>query len=152
MSEKKLCKCGVEISRWITQCYACREQAIIDAATKVEPSAPLLIIDSDTWFDGLSDAMDEYSGRWAHPCDDEPLSINPKRMAVNLRERVIEDMCEEAFEDAEDQVKGADALEAAFAAALEIFNDAQTARIYFPRVKEVFQIPACEPAKTDGRP
>ena len=139
--EKKLCECGAEISRWSRRCLSCQEKAIIAAATVVKPSDPLVIVGTDTFFQGLSEAVEEYPGRHAHPCDLEPLKVNSKRLAEYLAERVVEDMCEEAFEDAASYVNGENDLREAFEAALDKFNDAQTANSWVPRTNEVFVIP-----------
>lgn len=136
------CVCGADLSKWRKRCDACREKAIIDAATIVEPDWPLVLVDSDTFFGDLSDAEEEYAGCWAHPCNKVPLGVNARHKAVGLAERVIEDMCEEAFEDAVEHVKNEDNLIAAFTVALEDFNRAQTACSWIPRTKEVFQIPS----------
>lgn len=139
----KLCKCGAEISRWSTCCHACSVAATVAAATVVEPSAPLNMVGTDTFFHDLEDASDERPGEWAHPCDEEPLKVHyVKRTAEELCERVVEEMCEEAFEDAQDHVKGVAELTSAIEAALIVFNEAQTACSWSPRTGEVFLIPA----------
>jgi hypothetical protein len=145
-SEQKtasFCACGVEICRWQNRCHDCRVKAVIAAAKTVEPSAPLHIADSDdTFYFDLSEAAEFAAGQYAHPCDEEPLRLNAKRVAACLAERAVEDMCEEAFEDAADYVKGEEELRQAFEAALETFNSAQNSSSWIPRTNEVFVIPA----------
>ena len=140
---QNLCACGAEISRWQIRCRRCGVQAVIDRATVVAPSAPLMIVDSDdTFFSDLEDAAKTHAGQHAHPCDQEPLSINPKHLAADLAERAVDEMCEEAFEGSADYVKDEEKLREAFETALEIFNAAQTASSWVPRTNEVFVIPA----------
>jgi len=147
---EKLCACGEGISRFSTRCWKCADAAVIAAAERVEPSTPLCIVGSDTFFDDLDQAAEEYAGQFAHPCDKVPLHVRSKSLAEDLVERAVEAMCEEAFEDAEDSVNGAADLEAAFVAALDAFNAAQTASSWVPNPKQVFQIPA--PAGADEAP
>jgi hypothetical protein len=120
------------------------EQRVIDAAEVVEPSSPLCIVADDRFFGDIEDAIEECPGQFAHPCEEIPLAVNPKRCAADLAERVIEEMCEEAFEDAADYVNGERELIAAFEAALEAFNAAQTANSWMPLTKKVFRIPKSE--------
>lgn len=143
-AEKKPCpECAkAEIPKYWKRCYACEEQRIIDAAEVVEPSSPLCIVGSDTFFGDIEDALEDYAGCYAHPCEEEPLRVNAKRLAAHLAERVVEDMCEEAFEDAADHVNGEDSLRYAFEVALDAFNEAQTANSWVPVTKAVFRIPA----------
>lgn len=148
--DAKVCACGNPKPEFWRRCDDCRIKAIIDAATEVAPDSPLCLVDSDTFFGDLEDAVEEHPGLWAHPCDREPLAINPKRTAADLAERVIEDMCEEAFEDAHSCVNGEKELKEAFEAALVIFNAAQTACSWVPRTKEVFRIPAIA-TEAEGR-
>ena len=86
--DKKLCECGAEIHRWWKRCYSCQEKAIIAAATVVNPSEPLCIVGSDTFFGSVEEAAENYAGQHAHPCDKEPLSVNSRRLAACLAERV----------------------------------------------------------------
>lgn len=138
------CKCGQPISRWEAMCGACKDKATVDAAKVVTPSVPCVIVGTDTFFHDLEDAIEDCPGEWAHPCDEELLHINPKWLAEDLAERAVENMCEEAFEDAEDHVKGVDQLTTDIAAALERFNAAQTASSWNPRTGEVFQIASAQ--------
>jgi hypothetical protein len=145
-----LCACGVEISRWSSRCGPCHDQIIIDKAEKVEPSSPLCLVGDDTFFGDVEDAAEAHAGQWAHPCEEVPLTINSKRLAADFVERAVEDMCEEAFEDAECHVKGQAELEAALVAALEAFNAAQTSSSWMPITKAVFQIPALAKARGEA--
>jgi hypothetical protein len=143
-----------EPSRNLRSVSALRASVRIASGTVIRPvfthrvhygapnSGPLNIVDSETFYWDLVEASDYAPGAYAHPCDEIPLHVNAKRMAEDLFERVVEDMCEEAHEDAENQVNGGKELREAFEAALDAFNAAQTSCSWMPRAKEVFVIPA----------
>jgi hypothetical protein len=138
------CACGEELKfASSTKCSSCIDAAVIAKATVVEyDGGALCLVGTDTYFHDMESASDDHPGQWAHPCDSALLSIDPKRLASDFVERAIEDMCEEAFEDAEEHVNGADALGAAIEAALVAFNQAQTASSWTPDIGKVVRIPA----------
>lgn len=136
------CACGETLTQFQRGlCFKCEVQRTIDSGQKVEPSFPCCIVDTDTFFEDMEDAQEEFAGSWAHPCETVPLFVNAKRLAADLVEQVVEGMCEEAFEDAYDYVNGEADLTEAFEKALIAFNDKQTAYSWNPITKQVFQIP-----------
>ncbi|WP_404711514.1 hypothetical protein [Sphingomonas sp. MMS24-J13] len=139
---ERRCECG-ELLRFLnqTKCGSCQDADIVAKATVVDyDGSPLCIVGTDTFFYDIESAEETHAGQWAHPCDSELLHVDPKRLADALVERAIEDMCEEAFEDAEDHVIGAEALGEAIEAALIAFNKAQTASSWTPDVSKVVQL------------
>lgn len=144
MEEEFKCKCGTNITKWATSglCSGCSDQQTIDKAEKVEPDFPCCIVGTDTFFQDMEEAKEEFAGQWAHPCHSVPLHVDPKRTAESLAEQVEEWMCEDAFEDAYSCVEGRSTLIASFEAALIEFNKVQTASTWTPDIGKVFQIPS----------
>jgi hypothetical protein len=137
------CACGAVLhGSFEKECYACHDKMVIAKATIVEDDGePICIVGTDTFFSDLVSASEEHAGRWAHPCERQPLHINAKSLAESLAERAVEDMCEEAFEDAEDSVNGVTALTETFEAALTTFNNAQTASSWSPDTTKIVRVP-----------
>lgn len=137
------CHCGAVLhGSFQKECFTCHDKAVIANATVVEDDGePVCIVGSDTFFSDLESAIEEYAGRWAHPCERAPLAVDSKRLAESLAERAVEDMCEEAFEDAEDSVNGVAALTESIALALDAFNFAQTASSWNPDTTKIVRVP-----------
>ncbi|MEO1169647.1 MAG: hypothetical protein AAFW97_13145 [Pseudomonadota bacterium] len=122
--------CGKVCQKYWTRCRNCRGKAKFDAAKEIgDDGGPYFVFGGDQYYWDIADAIDD-GVEWLAPC----IKTYPRIVADNVLDCVLDDMHEDASVDDLNEVE-------AFHEAVAAFNEAQTARSYWPDETRKIRVP-----------